>query len=85
MDKMNDFILYGAQYFRFPNPPLLQHRFHLDNIREIPTFNTGAIVGESIIRVGEIGRGNTTKLSNQIIVALIQFYEKLAQTDVRKA
>jgi 2-hydroxy-3-oxopropionate reductase len=27
------------------------------------------IMGESIIRVGEIGSGNTTKLANQIIVA----------------
>jgi beta-galactosidase len=39
-DKMNDFFVYGAQYFRPPNPPRPRHRFHLENIRENLGFNT---------------------------------------------
>ncbi|MCK5329502.1 MAG: beta-galactosidase [Candidatus Latescibacteria bacterium] len=37
---MNDFFVYGAQYYRPPNPARHLHRFHLENIRENLGFNT---------------------------------------------
>ena len=37
---MDDSFVYGAQYFRPPNPPRSLHRAHLENIRETLGFNT---------------------------------------------